>query len=227
MPTIFGCRKPGRRAGLLMKPPHLFFRSEAAREDHLQGNDPIEVALPSLVHNPHAAAARFFQKVIVPENLPGGVRNHRGIADRRIGVAPGHRCERMRERIALPGCAASEHFGQLPACRAIRACRSRESAQGVARRGRRGDSRRLIESRRHIGRAIRKAARRRHPECRGPYSVKAPAADAARLTYLLAPAHQLARPGSPASRASARPDGSGPCGGRPRRTAIARDSAGR
>src|SRR5262249_9520147 len=71
-----GMPHPGCELGLKPKPELLGGRSELAGQHHLQRGQPVEVAVPRFVHDPHASPADLGQDLVVP-NLTGGRQNHR------------------------------------------------------------------------------------------------------------------------------------------------------
>ncbi len=66
-----GVLDAGRRTRLGVKAQHMRRRSQAAAEDHLDGNQPVEVLLPCLVDHPHAASAQFAQQLVLPKIRKG------------------------------------------------------------------------------------------------------------------------------------------------------------
>ena len=60
-----------RQLRLQPEPQLLGGRGELAGQHHLQGGQPVQAAVPRLVHHPHAPATDLAQDVVVPD-LPGG-----------------------------------------------------------------------------------------------------------------------------------------------------------
>src|SRR5262249_52965655 len=56
----------GRRLGLAEEALLLPLAREVPREEDLQGDDPVQVALPRLVDGPHAAAGDLLQDLVAP-----------------------------------------------------------------------------------------------------------------------------------------------------------------
>jgi hypothetical protein len=57
-----GVAQAGDRLGFAAKAGQLLGPGEGASQDHLDGHQPVEVLLPRLVHDAHAAALDFFQQ---------------------------------------------------------------------------------------------------------------------------------------------------------------------
>ncbi len=74
-----GMVEVGRRLGLGAEPLDVAARGEAAGEDHLERDDPVERRLPRLVDDPHPAPGDLLQQLVVAEVADG---RQRGVAVR-------------------------------------------------------------------------------------------------------------------------------------------------
>jgi hypothetical protein len=59
-----GMLQPGNRRGLRIEASQLQVAGVIARQDHLDGNRPVQTALPRLVHDAHAAPAQLAQDLV-------------------------------------------------------------------------------------------------------------------------------------------------------------------
>ena len=94
-----------RRLGLGVEPLDVTARGEAAGEDHLERDEPVERHLPRLVDDPHPAPGDLLQQLVVAEVADGrqfgvAVRLDRFVASSPSASRKGEATRSMRSRSA-------------------------------------------------------------------------------------------------------------------------------
>ena len=96
----------GDRLGLGAEAGHVPFAGVFTGQDHLQGHEAVELALPGLVDDAHTAAAQFLQQFVVADVTD--FRAQRRADKRRLA-----RGQLRRLRRSVDSCYALFRFGPL------------------------------------------------------------------------------------------------------------------